>query len=332
MTTTNSNIHMGAEAPNPAEGAVSVSRGSPGISQGFNLGVGREFRVHSVDDRWAAYGIRSLFGTFLSEDGEETPRRYQLVVIDKLHPVTGKRVRMTLVKSPSYHYVPNEVALTIADKIAEENGLYPAGEPEYTSDGLGVYKRYVSDRHEPVAVGDAVAVGFQVKNGVDGMMSHRYTGYTLRLVCTNGMIAPRERTSFKVGSTDPVEIEESVRAQLGPLLEGLQEELEEYRSWTRITVNMRLANLLAAALPKNLLSSFMEFAPKSKAVVDVKPITVWEAFNHITDPLTHQKIEARHRDWLRVRLSRTISVWRAVEAGKISEDEAMERLGAAGEE
>jgi len=323
MTTAN-NIYVGAEAPEPFEAPGSGSRGVAQVS----LGVGREFRAHSVDDRWAAYGMRSLFGTFLSEDGEETPKRYQLVVIDKPHPVTGKRVRMTLVKSPSYHYVPNEVAISIADKIAEENGLHPAGE-EYTSDGLGVYKRYVSDRHEPVAVGDLVAVGFQMKNGVDGMMSHRYTGYTLRLVCTNGMIAPREGTSFKVGSTDPVEIEEYVRAQLGPLLEGLQEELEEYRSWTRIMVNMRLANLLAAALPKNLLSSFMEFAPKSKAVVDVKPITVWEAFNHITDPLTHKKIEARHRDWLRVRLSRAISVWQAVESGQISEDEAMARLGAA---
>jgi len=189
----------------------------------------------------------------------------------------------------------------------------------------------VSDRHEPVAVGDAVAVGFQLKNGIDGMMSHRYAGYILRLVCSNGAIAPREQTTFKVGSTDPVEIEESVRAHLGPLLEGLQEELEEYRSWTRITVNMRLANLLAAALPKNLLSSFMEFAPKSKAVVGVKPITVWEAFNNITDPLTHQKIEARHRDWLRVRLSRTMSVWQAVEAGKLSEDEAVKELSAAEE-
>ena len=327
MTTPN-HILTGADAPNPAEGAVSVSRGSPGISQGLNLG-GREFRVSTVDDRWAAYGMRSLFGTFLSEDGEEVPKRYQLVIIDKVHPITQKRIRMTLVKSPSYHYVPNEIALKIADKVAEEFDLHPAGEPEYTSDGLGVYKRYISDRHEPVAVGDAVAVGFQVKNGVDGMMSHRYVGYTLRLVCTNGMIAPRERTSFKVGSTDPVEIEESVRAQLGPLLEGLQEELEEYREWTRITVNMRLANILAAALPKNLLSTFIEFAPKSKAVVDVKPITVWEAFNRVTDPLTHQKIEARHRDWLRVRLSRAISVWQAVESGQISEDEAMERLGAA---
>jgi len=326
MTTTNS-IFTGASAPKPSEVPGSGDRG---IAQGFNLG-GREFRVHTVNDQWAAYGMRSLFGTFLSEDGEEVPKRYQLVVIDKVHPITQKRIKMTLVKSPSYRYVPNEVALTIADKIAEENGLYPAGEPEYTSDGLGVYKRYVSDRREPIAVGDAVAVGFQMKNGVNGMMSHSYTGYTLRLVCTNGMIAPRESTSFKVGSTDPLEIEESVRAHIGPLLEGLQEELEEYRSWTRIIINMRLANLLAAALPKNLLSSFVDFAPKSRVVVGVKPITVWEAFNHITDPLTHQRIEARHRDWLRVRLSRAISVWQAVEAGQISEDEAMKTLGA-GEE
>jgi hypothetical protein len=329
MTTPN-HILTGADAPNPAEGAVSVSRGSPGISQGLNLG-GREFRVHSVDDRWASYGILSFFGTFLSDDGEEVPKRYQLVVIDKHHPVTGKRIRMTLVRSPSYHYVPNEVALAIADKVAEEFGLHPAGEPEYTSDGLGVYKRYISDRHEPVAVGDAVAVGFQVKNGINGMISHSYTGYTLRLVCTNGMIVPREHTSFKVGSTNPIEIEEFVREHLGSLLEGLQEELEVYREWTRIMVNMRLANLLAAALPKNLLSSFVEFAPKSRAVVGVKPITVWEAFNRVTDPLTHRKIEARHRDWLRVRLSRSISVWQDVEAGRISEDEALERLGA-GEE
>jgi len=173
-----------------------------------------------------------------------------------------------------------------------------------------------------------VSLGFQMKNSIDGSMGHTYTGFTLRLICKNGAVAPSDATSFRVAGGSYEDIREEVRGQLGSILEGLGEELEIYREWTRITANVRLASLLAAALPKKMLP-FVEFAPKTKAVVGIKPITAWEAYNAVTEFLTHQGIEARHRDWLRMRLRRAMSVWQAVEAGQISEDEAMERLGAA---
>jgi len=39
---------------------------------------------------------------------------------------------------------------------------------------------------------------------------------------------------------------------------------------------------MAAALAKKILP-FVEFAPKSRAVVGIKPITAWEAYNAVTE-------------------------------------------------
>jgi len=322
MTTT-SNIHMGAGAPEPSEVPGSGDRGVAQVS----LGGERRFRVEREDRSFIRWGIMRYYGHFVEGD-EDVPREYQLIAVDKLNPRTGKPMRMTLVKSTRFDFIPNEVALKISDEVAGEFGLRPLGEPEYTSSGLGVYRRYIGDREEAVVPGDLVSLGFQMKNSIDGSMGHTYTGFTLRLICKNGAVAPSDATSFRVAGGSYEDIREEVRGQLGSILEGLGEELEIYREWTRITANVRLASLLAAALPKKMLP-FVEFAPKTKAVVGIKPITAWEAYNTVTDFLTHQKIEARHRDWLRMRLRRAMSVWQAVEAGQISEDEAMERLGAA---
>ena len=320
MTTTNS-IHMGAEAPEPSEVPGSGDRG---IAQ-VGLGGERRFKVEREDKTFLQWGIIRYYGHFIEGD-EEVPREYQLVVVDKPNPRTGKPIKLTLVKSTKFNFIPNEVALKISDEVAASFGLRPLGEPEYTSNGLGVYKRYTSDRGEAVVPGDIVSLGFQMKNAIDGSMSHMYTGFTLRLVCSNGATAPFEQTSFKVASGSYEDLREEVHGRLGSILESLQEELEVYREWTRVTANIRLASLLAAALPKKVLP-FIEFAPKTKAVVGIKPITAWEAYNAVTEFLTHQRIEARHRDWLRMRLRRAMSVWQAVESGQISEGEAMERLG-----
>ena len=322
MTTTN-HIHMGAEAPEPSEVPGSGDRGVAQVS----LGGERRFRVEREDRSFTRWGITRYYGHFVEGD-EDVPREYQLIAVDKPDPRTGRPMRMTLVKSTRFEFVPNEVALRISDEVAGEFGLHPLGEPEYTSNGLGVYRRYVGDRGEAVVPGDLVSLGFQVKNSIDGSMGHTYTGFTLRLVCANGAVAPSDATSFRVTGGSYEDIREEVRGQLGSILEGLGEELEIYREWTRITANVRLASLLAAALPKKVLP-FVEFAPKTKAVVGIKPITAWEAYNEVTDFLTHQKIEARHRDWLRMRLRRAMSIWQEVESGQISEDEAMKALGAA---
>lgn len=324
----NPTSHITGLEAQPAEG---LGRGTPGIAPASTgMGMGRRFRADSASYRWRQYGIVSYFGTFVDEDGNETPRRYQVVAIDTIHPISGRRIRMTLVKSPSFHCMPNEVALSMADKIAKDYGMRREG-AEYTSSGLGVYARYLSERTEAVEVGDPVAIGFQMKNSVDGTASHMYMGYTLRLACENGMVVPGGATTIRVRATDPVEVEEAVRARLEPVLDALREEIDTYRAWTSIKLNMRLANMLAATLPKKYLS-FIKFEGKTKAVMGFEPITVWQAFNRITDPLTHRRIEARHRDWLRIRLRRTLNFWQAVEEGRMDDEEAMRRIGARGDE
>ncbi|MGC8848654.1 MAG: DUF932 domain-containing protein [Conexivisphaera sp.] len=315
------NMDMGMPAVEAGKAVEGSGSGAPAISGGITL-PGRRFRVEKEDHQWADYGIVRYYGVFVDETGEETPRRYQLVVINTKHPGSGRPVKATIVKSPSFHLIPNEVALEIANKVAAEAGLRPT-EVAYTSNGLGVYARYVSERTQDVTVGDLIAVGFQMKNGIDGSMSHLYTGYTLRLVCSNGMIAPADQVGFKVGTEDPTKAEDVVRNNIQGLIEMLQEEVDLYRSWTRIQMNMRLARMLAAALPKSYLTNLVEFDKKTREVTNVKLVTVWEAFNMITDPLTHRRIEERHRDWLRVRLRRVMGLWQAVENGHLSEEDAM---------
>ena len=151
MTTT-SNIHMGAGAPEPSEVPGSGDRG---VAQ-VNLGGERRFRVEREDRSFIWWGIRWYYGHFVEGD-EDVPREYQLIAVDKLNPRTGKPMRMTLVKSTRFDFIPNEVALKISDEVAGEFGLCPLGEPEYTSSGLGVYRRYIGDREEAVVPGDLVA-------------------------------------------------------------------------------------------------------------------------------------------------------------------------------
>jgi hypothetical protein len=316
-------MDMGMPA-NAGKAVEALGREGPAISGGITL-PGRRFRVEKEDHRWADYGIVRYYGVFIDETGEETPRHYQLIVIDTKHPAMGKPLKATLVKSPFFQFIPNEVALEAADAVAESLGIRRDG-VEWTGNGLGVYARYVGDRAQDVVPGDPVAIGFQMKNSVDGSISYTYTGYILRLVCKNGAVAPTEQTTLKVRwSSDPPSVED-LREDLGRIMGALQEEVDAYREWTKIQVNIRLARMLAAALPKSYLTGFVEFDKKTHEVVDVKPLTLWEAFNTITDPLTHRRIEARHRDWLRIRLRRTLDLWQAVEEGRLSEEDVMRNM------
>ncbi|MEM0124621.1 MAG: DUF932 domain-containing protein [Candidatus Micrarchaeaceae archaeon] len=280
------------------------------------------FISNHVDYTWAKYGIVTKIGAF--DRNGLTPKMYKLVEIE---PTEHVRNRMTIVKGLSFQVIPNEVALEVAATVAEKYG-FKQDRVEYGKNGLSVYASFVSkDRPKEVKVGDLVAVGFQMKNSIDGSVGYGYNGYTLRLACTNGMTTRENENMIKLAKS--VSIEEMVsnaESVMEPLLAQLEEQLETYRKWTQINVNMQLANILAVSLPKKYLP-FIKFAPKNRAVVNVEPITVWDAFNRITDPLTHTRLEARHRDWFRARLNRAVQAWEEVESGRLTMDNAIQMVG-----
>ena len=284
----------------------------------------RSLNADATDTTWARYGIIRKYGAFLGANGETTPKRYQLVEIE---PNTQRRGRMTIVKGLTFNLIPNEIALEVASTVAEKYG-FKQDRVEYGKGGLSVYASYVSnDKPKEVRVGDLVAVGFQMKNSIDGSASYRFSGYTPRLACTNGMTVPENRNTISLAkSNDMTQLISQAEGAMEPLLAGLNEQLETYRRWTQIDLNMQLANILAASLPKKYLP-FIDFTKKAKAVVGFQHMTVWDAFNRITDPLTHTKLEARHRDWFRARLNRAVETWAEVQNGTRSMDDALLMVG-----
>ncbi|MCL4340344.1 MAG: DUF945 domain-containing protein [Thaumarchaeota archaeon] len=287
--------------------------------------VGKEttgFVNEFVDNTWVKYGIRTAVGAF--DRTGLTPKRYQLVEIE---PNAQRHDRMTIVKGLTFRLIPNEVALKVASAVAEKHG-FKQDRVEYGRGGLSVYASYISnDRPKEVKVGDLVAVGFQMKNSIDGSTGYRFSGYTLRLACTNGMTVPEGRNTVSLPKLiDVAQLTKDAESAMEPLMAGLEEQLQTYRRWTQIGLNMQLANILAVSLPKKYLP-FIDFAKKTKAVVGFQHMTVWDAFNRITDPLTHTKLEARHRDWFRARLNRAIETWIEVQNGTRSMDDALLMVG-----
>ncbi|MDG7047170.1 MAG: DUF932 domain-containing protein [Nitrososphaerota archaeon] len=287
--------------------------------------VGKEttgFVNEFVDNTWVKYGIRTAVGAF--DRTGLTPKRYQLVEIE---PNAQRHERMTIVKGLTFRLIPNEVALDVANALAEKHG-FKQDRVEYGRGGLSVYASYISnDRPKEVKVGDLVAVGFQMKNSIDGSTGYRFSGYTLRLACTNGMTVPEGRNTVSLPKLiDVAQLTKDAESAMEPLMAGLEEQLQTYRQWTQIGLNMQLANILAVSLPKKYLP-FIDFAKKTKAVVGFQHMTVWDAFNRITDPLTHTKLEARHRDWFRARLNRAIETWAEVQNGTRSMDDALLMVG-----
>ena len=287
--------------------------------------VGKEttgFVSEFIDNTWASYGIRTAIGAF--DRAGLTPKRYQLVEIE---PNAQRHSRMTIVKGLSFRLIPNEVALEVASTVAGKHG-FKQDRVEYGKGGLSVYASYISnDRPKEVKVGDLVAVGFQMKNSIDGSAGYRFSGYTLRLACTNGMTVPERRNTVSLARTADVgQLIRDADAAMEPLLASMEEQLETYRRWTQIDLNMQLANILAVSLPKKYLP-FIDFAKKTRAVVGFQHMTVWDAFNRITDPLTHTKLEARHRDWFRARLNRAVETWAEVQNGTRSMDDALLMVG-----
>ncbi|MEM0287972.1 MAG: DUF932 domain-containing protein [Nitrososphaerota archaeon] len=284
--------------------------------------VGREttgFVAEHVDATWINYGIRTIIGSFY-RDGL-TPKKYQLV---ELEPYKQRKERMTIVKGLSFKVIPNEIALRVGDAIAEKHG-FKQDRVEYGKNGLSVYASYVSrDRAKEVRVGDMVAMGFQIKNSEDGSVGFAIEGYTLRLVCSNGMTVPEHGDRFSLMKSSKVEsIIEQAETMMEPLLLALEEQMETYKRWTTIQMNMQLANILAVSLPKKYLP-FIDFVKKTRAVAGFQSMTVWDAFNRITDPLTHTKLEARHREWFRARLNRAVQLWTEVQSGVRTMDDAIE--------
>ena len=321
---------------NVGEAVEGPGSGVPAVGESVTL-PGKRFRVERTDDRWRDYGILSHFGYFEGEDGERIPRRYQLIEVDSKHPATGKRIRVTIVKSPNFRFVPNEVVRDIASRAAEEHGMRHVhfgvkGASgvlgEYTSSGLGMYLRFVGSETRDVRLGDPVAIGFGVGNSIDGSIAPlSFSGFTLRLACTNGAVSASELTAFRVRVEGGVgDIEREVRARLGGLLQYMEDEIETYRRWTTTPIDDLLARMLALTMPKKYIESVV-LVGKGGTVVNYAHIDAWSAFNAVTDPLSHRKLEARHREELLLRLRRAFDVWQAVREGRMSVEEAEDRLG-----
>ncbi|BBE42454.1 DUF932 domain-containing protein [Conexivisphaera calida] len=165
-------------------------------------------------------------------------------------------------------------------------------------------------------------------NSVDGSIAPlSFSGFTLRLACTNGAVATSELTAFRIRIEGGMnEVEDEIRRRLEGLLQYMEEEIETYRRWTTMQVDDLLARMLAATMPRRYIEGIVLVGRKG-TVVNYARVDAWQAFNSATDPLSHRNLEARRREELLLRLRRVFDVWQAVRENRMSVEEAEERLG-----
>jgi hypothetical protein len=257
---------------------------------GIDLTEGLEFR--NIVNAYPEYGLRTVELYFKGLDGEYRPSGRKWIL-------KGNRAIADV--SQRYKLIPNEEVLKVADRLAEAFG-FKQHRVSFSKDGNFMMAKYISSQKtiNPDNKSE-INLGFSVRNSIDGRSGLGVDGFTFRYVCTNGAIIelsmlPNVRTHRK--HTQIADLQ-SLERIIGLVVGRLGEIAELYKSWVDAPLTTEQFIQLIRRIPQKYLPAFFDVEGTKKALVEGQPITppnmtTWEAYNAITDVLSHnEKIDAR---------------------------------------
>jgi len=257
---------------------------------GIDLTEGLEFR--NIVNAYPEYGLRTVELYFKGLDGEYRPSGRKWIL-------RGNKAIADV--SQRYKLIPNEEVLKVADRLAEAFGFKQNG-VVFSKDGNFMQARYISDNKvvNPDGKGE-VNLGFCVRNSIDGRTGLGVDGFSFRYLCTNRAIIelsmlPNIRTYRK--HTQIADLQ-SLEKIIGSVAGRLGEIAELYKSWVDAPLTAEQFIQLIRRIPQKYLPAFFDVEGTKKALAEGQPITppnmtTWEAYNAITDVLSHnEKIDAR---------------------------------------
>lgn len=245
-----------------------------------------DFLVEDTISRWAEYGITERIGHF-----GNLPRKYKVIEI------RTKSVSENVVKNPDFVPLPNPVARSLVDRLAEEFRLNKTSEEERGTRYTAVLQS--SEVQKEVKVGDAVSWGIIVSNDVVG--SFRVNSHLLRLVCANGLIMPANARASNVRKSYDVEqIYGELSRTARALQEIFEEEVETLRRLKQYRMNREFAEVLAQRFPRPILHGLVDVKIEDRAriVQDFEKTDLYNAYQIVTYNLSHRPMSLRTRlEW-----------------------------------
>jgi hypothetical protein len=201
----------------------------------------------------------------------------------------------TAIVSRNYTFVANEIVHDMVTK----SGFKPTN-VHFSKSGDAMFIEIFPDESNSTASrfswsndgknGDNVKVGVMVRNSIDATAALGGDIFTYRARCSNGAIVGRkDMGSFSirhVGAFDGLMAK--FKQHMRTAFEMSLKVKEVYMQAERTKYSDRLAEaMVATAVPKKFLPSFIRVLPNGQVVVDDKNRTAWDAFNEVTENVWH---------------------------------------------
>lgn len=205
--------------------------------------------------------------------------------------------------TPSYQLVPHQdIFHPLHDAVLEMN--VPIKRVMTHVGPCGGYAKvdWDLDVEEPIgdpSVGDIVGLRLTARNSLNQASRLTVELGALRLICTNGLVAPGRQFRFAVPHVKSLSVPKALE-HFNTVIEKAPKMLGTWANWAAIGVDTEgLSNFLGGTESRKQVLG----TKARKEIVDYfekKDQTVWEAYNAITWFATHQ-IKCRKEDQLVVR-------------------------------
>ena len=190
------------------------------------------------------------------------------------------------VVSPRYKLIHNTELLNVIRPVLEELKINSEPSINMTCGGAVTFFKFLGDKiSEEVKKGDIVRFGVEFFNSYDGSMPVGFHIIAERLVCTNGLVAPKSITEISIRHTSSASTAE-IRNRLQDFFPKVTSTVKMWQLWadyhpdeahierfiTRAPIGMKLG--------RELLNRYQNLEPNQQ--------TLWEFYNILTYYITHQ--------------------------------------------
>jgi hypothetical protein len=181
-----------------------------------------------------------------------------------------------------YRLLPNEEVLTIVRNLAPEIGATCFQEYIY---GNRIFLTYLMEE-KLVESGDAVKLGFSVRNSIDGTMGFGVDGFTWRKICDNGaLIKGRDIANvYRKHTKSLIVAKEELTATIWNVIDAVRNFFQRYQAWRSMQLNQEIAEKLSR-LPQKYWPKVMTMQ-EDQLILTAEP-DLWQVYNDCTAAIWH---------------------------------------------
>lgn len=217
----------------------------------------------------------------------DKPSGYKAIIKDgKLVAVLGS----------GYKALPNQIALSIANEIADEIGVVPFKKfyqnkhVAFSSKGTRMYATYIVDVPYDIEGRDNARIGFTIQNSIDGTLAFSASGFTFREFCENGVFIGSKKLSYYYRKhTKNFEVKkEAIVKNIRSVIDDMKRVIDEYRQLVRLRLNREIAQKIAEQkfLSKKLMPNYITIG-KNRELLEFKEVDLWTVYNDLSARIWH---------------------------------------------